>query len=444
MSEPARQPRDPHDERGSDEIELFENLRRTARREHALQALLELNRGLTVSHDPFETADLLLFNLMGQLGSARSALWLTPEEPGSPAVLARVHGFSRSLMDGVGTACEPALRQRFAGGGAPALSWALNGEMDDESFALVRHAGVAVLGPLHARGELLGWVGLGDRVDGSLYGQDELEVLEAALATVAVSLHNARLYGRAREANRRLRVSNESLKELDDLKTQFLSNVNHELRTPLAVVMATLDCLCQHEGVEPRAKGLLDSSLLQARKLKGLIENLLTFSEVREARLQVHVETADVAALLAEWILARQPGVSAGLRELVRRPWEANARARLDRQRVGQVLDELLDNAIKFTPHGTRIAISLDRVNEDGVDWVRIAVGDDGPGIPAERRDTLFTAFQQLDGSSTRTAGGLGMGLSFASSLAERMEGRLTLDPPAGRGCTFRVWVRGE
>jgi signal transduction histidine kinase len=442
MSEPLRAP-EGNEAREALHSESELRRRLTARREHALQSLLELSRELTVALDPFETADLLLFNLMGQFGSARSALWLTPDEDGAQAVLVRAHGFSRSLLDGIGAACEPALRERFAADGSPTLAWALNGSIDDDAFELVRLSGIAVLGPLRARGELLGWVGLGDRVDGNAYGDDELQVLEAALGTVAVSFHNARLYSRAREANRHLRASNDQLQSLDQLKTEFLSNVNHELRTPLAVVIATLDCLGEHPGVETRARGMLASSLVQAKKLKGLIENLLTFSEVRDSRLEVQVETADVGSLLAEWLLVRQPGVTAGLRELSVHSAATDTRARFDPKRLGQIVDELLDNAIKFTPRGSRIALEVDRIHESGADWVRITVTDDGPGIPEDRRGSLFNAFEQVDGSATRTAGGLGLGLSFARALVQRMGGRLELENTAGPGCTFRTWLPG-
>ncbi|HZJ69875.1 MAG TPA: ATP-binding protein, partial [Planctomycetota bacterium] len=110
-----------------------------------------------------------------------------------------------------------------------------------------------------------------------------------------------------------------------------------------------------------------------------------------------------------------------------------------DPQRVAQILNELLDNAIKFTPRGTSIELRSDRFRQDDRDWIGIEVADDGPGLPAERIAALFTAFQQGDGSATRTAGGLGLGLARARALAERMGGCVAMESEPGKGCRVRV-----
>jgi len=443
MSRPARRRAEPEVRVDPAPAGVEDRLALAARREYAFQSLIELGHDLTVALDVYETADLLLFNLMGQLGAARSALWLVPEadeeKASTPAVLVRVHGFHRPVVEAIGSACAAPLLRRFETTPVSALAWALREDIGSAPFELVRHAQIALFAPLRARGELLGWLAIGPRVDGSAYSDSNLQVLEASLGMVAMSLQNARLYNRARETNRRLRTTNQDLNELDRLKTEFLNNVSHELRTPLAVILATLECVVD-DGVEDKGtRDLLAGSLEQSRKLHGLIENLLRFSEVRNARLPIHVMADDVVAALDACVEQRLPGVTAGLRELVYRRVEGLAPARFDRARLLQILDELVDNATKFTPRGSRIEIAAGRTSEDGRDWLVIEVKDDGPGIAAEHMASVFRSFEQGDGSMTRGVGGLGMGLALARDLAERMGGRLIVDSTPGRGSTFRL-----
>ena len=294
---------------------------------------------------------------------------------------------------------------------------------------------------LHTGSEQLGWLAIGPRVDGSPYTAEDLQALEAALGIVAVSLENARLYNRTREVNRQLRATNDNLSELDRLKNEFLRNVNHELRTPLAVVLASLDLAVAQGPREPRMQALLEASLNQSRKLHGLIENLLTFSDVKNARLNLDITQQDATALIGACVTERLPGVTEGLRELSFRRAEHVAPARFDTTRLLQIVNELIDNAVKFTPRGSHIEVLVDDCTIDGADWVRVEVHDDGPGVSAERASAMFNSFEQGDGSMTRAAGGLGMGLAFARTLAERMGGRLTLESEVGHGCTFRLLI---
>ena len=415
-----------------------------ARRENALRSLLELGRELTVALDLYETVDLLMFNLMGQLGTARSAVWLVPEESNARPVLVRVHGFHRAAIEAIGAVGADWLRERFQKDPSPALAWALRERVGSAEFELMRHAEIALFASLHTSSEQLGWVALGPRVDGSAYTPEDLQALEAALGIVAVSLENSRLYNRAREANRQLRATNEHLSELDRLKNDFLSNVNHELRTPLAVVLASLDLAVSQGAGDPRMQSLLEASLNQSRKLNGLIENLLSFSDIQNARLKLEMVADDPTAVLEACINERLPGVTEGLRELRFHRANTVPRARFDRQRLQGIVNELIDNAVKFTPRGAHIELRVDGCSMGGIEWARIEMSDDGPGVPQERAGSMFNSFEQGDGSRTRAAGGLGMGLAFARTLAERMGGSLTVECQLGHGCTFRLLLASE
>lgn len=415
-----------------------------ARRENALRSLLELGRELTVALDLYETVDLLMFNLMGQLGTARSAVWLVPEGNNSRPVLIRVHGFHRAAIEAIGAVGADWLRERFQKDPSPALAWALRERVGSAEFELMRHAEIALFASLHTRSEQLGWIALGPRVDGSPYSPEDLQALEAALGIVAVSLENSRLYNRAREANRQLRATNDHLSELDRLKTEFLSNVNHELRTPLSVVLASLDLAVSQGAGEPRMQSLLEASLNQSKKLNGLIENLLSFSDVQNARLKLEMVSDDPTAALEACINERLPGVTEGLRELRFRRAAQVPRARFDRQRLQVIVNELIDNAVKFTPRGAHIELRVDGHVAEGKQWARVELSDDGPGVPPERAGSMFNSFEQGDGSMTRVAGGLGMGLAFARTLAERMGGSLTVECQLGHGCTFKLLLAAE
>ncbi len=416
--------------------------RAATRREHAFRSLLELGRELTVSGDLYGTADLLMFNLMGQLGAARAALWLRAEDvaPGAPAVLVRAHGVDRQLAHAAGLAAGPALARQFETAHAAMSAEALAAALAGPERTLIAQSQLVWFAPVRSRGECIGWLGLGARVDGVALLSEDLEVLEAQLGLAGAALQNTRLYQRLLEGNRRLRDTNHRLQELDRLKSEFLANVNHELRTPLAIAIGALECVAGDPGGHGRSATLVQAALQKSRELQALIENLLRFSDELASRAPVRLELADVGEVVDAWCAERQPGVTAGLREMTycREPVPP---ARFDRERLFQVLNELMDNAVKFTPRGARLQVEVRGLNDGDGSWVGVSLADDGPGIPADRMEALFRSFEQLDGSSTRTAGGLGMGLALARRMAERMNCRLDAASTPGRGTTFTVRI---
>lgn len=419
--------------------EAHHALRLVARREHELLALAELSQELAISLDLYAVADLVLFNLMGQLGTSRAALWLISDQGKATSVLLRSHGIDRRTAAALGTSCSGWLIERFRAEPRIVPITEMNEEAVRSASLLARRESIALFAPILSRGEILGFIAIGPRVGAGVYGPVELQVLQTSLGMVGVALQNTKLYSRIVENNRQLRLANENLLELDRLKSEFLNNVNHELRTPLTVVIASLQIVLEHESPDPESAEFLTAALTEAQNLKGHLENLLEFSDLRRNALQLKLESEDAVDRLRRYYEERLPGITQGLRELVFRPSPQVPPCRFDPHRLIQIVDALVDNAVKFTPEGTRIEIAVLPIEEEGRSWVRVDVADDGPGIAADHIEDLFDSFSQVDGSSTRKVGGMGLGLAVAKQLAERMEGRLTVISHPGAGCTFQL-----
>jgi signal transduction histidine kinase len=409
------------------------------RREHSLLALFELSHELSVSLDAYAIADLALLNLLGHFGTPRAALWILPEEAPRQPVLVRAHGLGEELGRAIGVGLAPQL----AGDpdAEPATielaEWARAVRAPGAALA-VEHD-LALLAPTRTHGRVAGMVALGTRPSGEPYAAIDRDHLAAAAGMVGVAIENTRLYHRTLESNRQLREANERLAELDRLKGEFLQSVNHELRTPLAVIQGYASCMVEAQGIDAGQRRALEVMIEECQKLAGMVQNMLDFSEATSGALALAIEPVELRPLLIACAEGRRPGVVEGLRELDLSLADALPPARCDARRLLQVLDALLDNAVKFTPHGTRIRLTADRASGDGGEWLRVAVEDNGPGIPPRHLAVLFEPFRQADGSTTRTRGGMGMGLALARQIVERMEGSLEVRSELGRGTSFAI-----
>lgn len=410
-----------------------------ARVEHSLKSLLELARELSVSLGLHQTADLLLFNLMGQIGTGRAALWLIPEGKLPPSILIRCHGFDRAAIKRAGEGWNRTLIAHFEHSPDPFFLSRVERPLNSEDAARTGEVDVELFAPMLAHSQVLGWLALGPKIGGSGYDEADLQFLQAALGIVGVALQNARLHGQMTDAHRQLLATNVHLQEVDGLKSEFLRNVNHELRTPLAVVMATLESVVSAQAGGVRVQSMLEAALDRARHLNELLENLLTYSSAVNARLMVELANENVSELLGSYCEQRRAGVTASLRDIVWATDPLLPEARCDRQRVVQILDQLLDNALKFTPSGSHLRLGARSMEVSGQRWVCIEFEDDGPGIPIDRIHSIFNSFEQVDGSQTRVVGGMGMGLALARELAERMDCRLDVVSAPDYGTTFTL-----
>jgi anti-anti-sigma factor len=407
--------------------------------EYSLLALIELSQALSFSLDPYRVADSLLLNLRGHFQLSRLCLWLLPDGGAPLHVYVRGYGISAEQAQEVMAACGLSLTERLRSRPVPVLASEVSGSSGaGRAHPLVR-AGIQLFAPMCAGDEVLGIVALGPRGDDEDYTPLDLEALRASIAIAAVALQNARFHSRLFERNRELRAASVRLREVDRLKSEFLANVNHELRTPLAIIIASLDCMARAGETAAPGREFLDFASRQSKKLQDLIERVLTFSAASEGTLRPAVVAGDAAAFVDSYFRERLPGVASSLREFTCACEGAPFEAGFDPDHLGRILDALVDNAVKFTSAGARIQLRVQKVREDGDAWVRIDVMDDGPGIPPSQVPELFEAFQQGDGSMTRTVGGMGMGLALARRLAEGMGARLTVDTRPGAGSTFSL-----
>jgi len=406
-------------------------------REHSLLALVELNRELSVHIDARRVVDLVLFNLMGHFGTPQSAIWLASAAPGGGFEMVRGYGMPASLGAALGAAFDAHVSDWSLESPEPLEINRIGRRLDPASLAAAENAGVALIAPLPAHGAIIGFVALGRRGDGRSPSAFELEVLGSSLSMVGVAIENSRLYHELQERNRSLAEAYRDLTELDQMKTEFIQNVNHELRTPLAVIMGSVELLSDPPDPDPLRQNLLVAIRDHTAKLTTMVHSILELDSIVSHEQGASSETVDLAALIGRYALQRTETVAAGGRTLTVIPTPDRTTARVAPIGLHKALDLLLDNAVKFTPEGTQITLAVQR-SVDG-SWVCLTFRDDGPGIPSDQLSRVFRPFFQVDGSATRASGGLGIGLAIVQRLLTSMGGRIEAENPQNGGTEFRI-----
>ena len=235
----------------------------------------------------------------------------------------------------------------------------------------------------------------------------------------------------AEERSRELtqeRAEVERLRRVDIAKSEFVAIAAHEFRTPLAAVIGVLTTLREHGTVLTGRERLelIDGATSQATRLARLIEDLLTVSRIEDGVIRLQHERADPHELLAEATSAS--GMSGRLLVRVGRVGDV----RCDRDAIVRVLTNLLDNARKYAPEGSKVHVT---VQLEGEDLVRFGVADEGPGIPEGERDEVFERFRRLDGGSSKP--GEGLGLYICRGLVEAHGGSIRVDDGPHGGAEF-------
>jgi signal transduction histidine kinase len=270
----------------------------------------------------------------------------------------------------------------------------------------------------------------------SIRSGDELQILADAFNDMTERLK--RNVEQLEESNEKLAAANEELKELDRLKSDLLANVSHELRTPLTAIKGYTEYILERKlgsVTDKQEKGLLVVQR-NLERLSKSINALLDFSRMDVGRISLTLQPFNLAALVDQILTSLRS-------ELERKGLTAAARLPpqlppviADREKMSQVIENLVINAVKFTAPGGRITVAAERSSRRPV--VEISVSDTGIGIPADQIENIFNRFHQLDGSSTRRFGGVGLGLAIVKSILDAHGFPITVDSEERVGTTFR------
>lgn len=266
-------------------------------------------------------------------------------------------------------------------------------------------------------------------------------------------------YRELAEKNDSLQQAFDRLKELDRLKSNFLATVSHELRTPLTSILGYSDMLASGLAgdLNEEQQEFLETIRSKGDHLLQLITSLLDLGKLEQGNLALHREPVDAAALMEDVVKTLAPKAAKKSVRLEAETPVPIAPLDADPVRIRQVLFNLVENAVKFSPEGARVLLRATEVPapgqgepRDDVGLVvmaaprralRIEVQDSGPGIPAEEHQKIFDPFYQVDGGSTREHGGTGLGLSIVKRLVEAHGGTIGVRSVVGQGTTFTFTI---
>jgi signal transduction histidine kinase len=313
-----------------------------------------------------------------------------------------------------------AMGDRISAGGGRLAEVALNGRptlWPDPSEAVV---------PMRAAGSLIGLLHERSATSGGI-DRERLLLLGRLADQIALVVQAARLRERQEETLQRLR-------ELDEMKSDFVAITSHELRTPLAAIRGFVNTLRRRldelSGDETRE--FLEIVDQQTDRLIRLVEDLLVVSRIEAGKITLHPEPFEPASFM--------DGVVTGMGDQASRI-QSRIHPGLpgvfmaDPQRLGQILTNLLQNAVKFSPSDTTVTLDA----EPSIDGLAFTVSDRGPGIPFDERQRIFERFHQTDAAATRRSEGAGLGLYITKQLVEAMGGAIELTSELGVGSTFRI-----
>jgi signal transduction histidine kinase len=276
---------------------------------------------------------------------------------------------------------------------------------------------------------------------------DRTEALEKAALYEQLKAASEQLEEKVRAATGELVTRNEllqrqavQLEQASELKSQFLANMSHELRTPLNAILGYTSMLIAGVSgqLTPPQKNKLTRVDSNAKHLLSIINDILDISRIEAGKMPLHLDEFELPALIGEVLFEVEPLIQKARLTIATELLPGLPELSSDRQKVKQIVLNLLTNAIKFTPQGTvRVTASYDAKARE----LALAVSDTGIGIAPEDQEKVFEDFRQADNSVTREYGGAGLGLAICRRLAAMLGGRIELRSQLGQGSTFTLFL---
>ena len=349
---------------------------------------------------------------------------------GDAARVVRHRGYDAAFQDSLAgmrfNICDAPLLQRAIETRSPLIVEDTLSEPLWRPTPVLREIRAYAVAPICQDESVIGFINLDSRQPGAFSPHDAARLMAFA-NSASSAIRNAQVYRQAEEAR-------EQAERADRTKLRFLAIVSHELRTPLTSIQGFASTLLAPD-VEWSASDQLDFIRTindEADKLRELIDELLDLSRIESGRLSIEPASEKLQELVPEDDGALKR-LAPGHRLEINIPDDLPP-VIVDARRLRQVLSNLVGNAAKYTPDGARIGIHAERTGEHVV----LSVSDEGPGIPPEHHESVFEAFQRLEGPSGARVKGAGLGLAICKGIVEAHGGRIWIDEGASPGTTVR------
>lgn len=314
------------------------------------------------------------------------------------------------------------------------LSSFLNPHIDEESGKKIQDVYAMRyfnLYPLVIRGEAMGVIIICAREDKEPYFVHFGDLAVRLPGVIAIAIDNAMLYQKIEQANIRL-------KELDKLKDEFVSLASHELRTPMTAIKSYLwMILNKSQVISPEAKSYLEIAAQETDHLIKLVQNMLTISRIEGQRLELSIETLDLFAIVKQVYDTLQVKADEKKITFTLVPYPEKLIISGDKDKLSEVIENIVGNALKYTPENGRISIhfTLDKNN------IGVHVSDTGHGISQEDLSKLFQKFGRLSDAKISKTPGTGLGLYITKQIVELHKGTIGVQSEVGKGSTFSIFL---
>jgi signal transduction histidine kinase len=391
-----------------------------------LELMVQISRTLTSTLDLDRLLELIINRageLVGSVGASiilqnrrtGSLIFRAATGPKSEDLLNQEVPIENSIAGTVFQTCEPLIVQEIE---ADPRHY----DGTDRAIEFETQSILAV--PMIFKERTIGVLEAVNKQNQDLFNEHDAQILSTLAAQAAVAIENARLVHELQQAN-------VQLAQLDELKSNFIAIASHELRTPLGLIMGYATFL--REEADSKSGEQLDLVLESAQQLRDLIESMVNLTHLKSGSVSLDLADFNLQSVVQETIeIQSQFADTKSLKIILSLP-SVSTHVCADREKITIVLNNLLNNAIKFTPAGGRIQIAV----RPQTGAVAVSVADTGIGIPEHELERIFDRFHQVEPHLTRKHGGMGLGLSIAGEIVKLHGGRIWAESVLGRGSRF-------
>lgn len=299
---------------------------------------------------------------------------------------------------------------------------------------------------LSSKDEHIGYILLGDKLNGDIYTDDDVRLLEIIARDISVSIQNAKAYekialfnetlqARIKEATNELQRSNLKLKSIDESKDDFISMASHQLRTPLTSVKGFLSMVLEGDAgeINDAQRQMLQQAFISSQRMTFLIADLLNLSRLKTGKFLIDCQPTNLADVVSQEVLQLAETAKSRSLTLTYDYPKTFPTVLLDETKTRQVIMNFIDNAIYYTPHGGEIVVALKETESS----VEFTVKDTGIGVAKSEQPKLFTKFYRADNAKRARPDGTGLGLFMAKKVIIAQGGSIIFKSEESKGSTF-------